>query len=97
MSNQFKKPLLQSLAVLGGVVLFIGIVSSSGASSSGGGFLTFISSIGSLILFVIGMAIGLLFCIGVLIAIFLAAVGMVDPAQASAMYGDLKKKALCRS
>jgi len=92
MNNDFKKPLLQSLAVLGGAILFFGIVSSSSASSTGGGFLTAITSIGSLILFVIGLAVGLMICVGIMIGIFLAAVGMVAPDQASAMYADLKKK-----
>lgn len=93
MNNEFKKPLMQSLAVLGGAIIFFGIVSSSGASSAGGGFLAAITGIGSLILFVIGLSIGLIVCIGILIAIFLAAVGMVNPEQASSMYADLKKNA----
>ena len=89
--NEFRTPLLQSAAVLGGVLVLFGIVSSSGASGSGGGILSIIFGIGNLILFCIGMTIALLFSIAVLIAIFLAAVAMVDSQQAALMYSDLKK------
>lgn len=90
-NNEFKTPLLQSAAILGGVLVLFGIISSSGASSSGGGILGIIFGIGNLILFCIGLTIALLFSIAVLIAIFLAAVAMVDSEQASLMYSDLKK------
>ncbi len=89
--NEFRDPLLQSAAVLCGVLVLFAIVASSGASSSEGGFLAIVFGIGHMILFLIGMGLALLFSIGLLIAIFLAAVAMVDPAQASQMYSDLKK------
>ena len=89
--NEFRGPLMQSAAVLGGVLILFAIVASSGASSSGGGILAIIYGLGNLILFFIGMAIALLFSIVLLIAIFLAAVAMVNPEQASQMYADLKK------
>ncbi len=89
--NEFRTPLIQSAAVLGGVLVLFAIVASSGASSAGGGILAIIYGIGNLILFFIGMGIALLFSIALLIAIFLASVAMVDSEQASKMYSDLKK------
>lgn len=89
-NNQFKTPLLQSAAILGGVILLFNIVSSSGTAHEAGAGSVFLG-IFHLIMFVIGMAVALGFCIAVLIGIFLGAVGMVDPGQAGQMYGDLKK------
>ena len=89
--TEFSTPLIQSAAVLGGVLVLFGIVASSGAGGSEGGILSVIYGIGNLILFGIGMVIALLFSIAVLIAIFLAAVAMVDTELASQMYSDLKK------
>lgn len=89
--SEFKTPLIQSALVLGGVLVLFAILASSGADGSGGGFLAIIFGIGNLILFFIGMAFALLFSIAVLIAVFLAAVAMVDKEQASQMYSDLKK------
>jgi hypothetical protein len=89
--SEFRTPLIQSAAVLGGVLVLFAIVASSEASSAGGGILAIIFGIGNLILFFIGMGIALLFSIALLIAIFLAAVAMVDSEQASKMYSDLKK------
>jgi chromosome segregation ATPase len=90
-NTEFKTPLIQSAAILGGVLVLFGIVASSGASSSESGILTILFGIGNFILFIIGMGIALLFSIALLIAIFLAAVAMVNPEQASQMYSDLKK------
>lgn len=91
--NDFKGPLLQSAAVLAGVVILIVFVASSGDSGSGGGgFGSMLAGIGSLLLYVIGLGASLVFSIAILIAIFLGAVAMVDSAQAAQMYGDLKKK-----
>jgi len=90
-NTQFRTPLIQSAAVLGGVLILFAIIASSSANGSEGGFLSVIFGIGNLILFAIGMVIALLFSIGLLIAIFLAAVAMVNPEQASQMYSDLKK------
>ena len=90
--NEFRGPLMQSAAVLGGVLILFAIVASSEASSAGGGILAIIFGIGNLILFFIGMAIALPISIILLIGIFLAAVAMVNPEQASQMYSDLKKK-----
>lgn len=89
--NEFRGPLLQSAAVLGGVLILFEVVASSGSSSDGGGVLDIIFGIGNLILFFIGLAIALPLSILLLIAIFLAAVAMVNPEQASQMYSDLKK------
>lgn len=89
--SEFRTPLIQSASVLGGVLIIFSIVASSGANDSGSGVLDVIFGIGHLILFVIGMGIALLFSIAILIAIFLAAVAMVNPGQASQMYSDLKK------
>jgi hypothetical protein len=89
--TEFSTPLIQSAAVLGGVLVLFGIVASSGSGGSEGGVLAIIFGIGNLILFGIGMVIALLFSIAILIAIFLAAVAMVDAELASQMYSDLKK------
>jgi len=89
--NEFRTPLIQSAAVLSGVLILFAVIASSGASNSEGGILAIIFGIGNLILFFIGMAIALLISIALLVAIFLAAVSMVDPAQAAQMYSDLKK------
>lgn len=94
--NEFRGPLMQSAAVLGGVLILFAIVASSGAGSTGGGILGVIFGIGNLILFFIGMAIALPLSILLLIAIFLAAVAMVNPEQASQIYSGLKKKFLCK-
>ncbi len=90
--NEFRGPLMQSAAVLGGVLILFAIIASSGSSSSDGGVLGVIFGIGNLILFFIGMAIALPFSILLLIAIFLAVIAMVNPEQASQMYSELKKK-----
>ncbi len=90
-NNEFRGPLFQSAAVLAGVIILAMIAASSGGSSAGGGILAVIVGIGKSILFVIGLAIGLGVSIALLIAIFLAAVAMVSPEQASQIYGDLKK------
>ncbi len=94
--NEFRGPLMQSAAVLGGVLILFAIIASSETSSAGGGILAIIYGIGHLILFFIGMAIALPVSIILLIAIFLAAVAMVNPEQASQMYSDLKKKLLVK-
>lgn len=91
--NDFKGPLMQSAAVIAGVVILIAFVAGSGdGHSGGGGFGAMLAGIGNLLLYIIGLGIALALSIGILIAIFLAAVAMVDSAQASQMYSDLKKK-----
>jgi predicted nucleic acid-binding Zn-ribbon protein len=90
-NSQFRGPLFQSAAVLAGVIILAMIAASSGAGGAGGGILGVIVGIGKTILFGIGLAVGLGFSIALLIAIFLAAVAMVSPEQASQMYSDLKK------
>lgn len=89
--NEFRGPLMQSAAVLAGVLILFAVIASSGTNSSEGGILAIIFGIGHLILFFIGMAIALPISIVLLIAIFLAAVAMANPEQASQMYSDLKK------
>lgn len=90
-NNKFRTPLLQSAAVLGSVIVLALIASSSGSGHESGGFLSVLAGIGNAILFIIGLAIGLSLCIAMLIGIFLAAVGMSSPDQASQMYSHLKK------
>jgi cell shape-determining protein MreC len=89
--SKFRTPLLQSAAVLGGVIVLALIAASSGSGSAGGGFLAILAGIGNSILFIIGLVIGVLISIALLIGVFLAAVGMTSPEQASQMYTDLKK------
>jgi peptidoglycan hydrolase CwlO-like protein len=89
--NKFRTPLLQSAAVLGGVLLLAIIAASSGTGHAGGGFFAVLSGIGNTILFVIGLVVGLILSIAILVGVFLAAVAMVSPEQASQMYSDLKK------
>jgi hypothetical protein len=90
-NNQFRRPLLQSAAILAGVIVLAAIAASSGDSNSGG-FLGVIVGIGQTILFVFGLVVGVGVCIATLIGIFLAAVAMVSPQQASEIYTDLKGK-----
>lgn len=90
--TEFRTPLIQSAAVLGGVLILFGIVASSSSGHSDGGSFGVIFGIGQLILFAIAMVIALGISIAILVGIFLAAVAMVNPGQASKMYGDLKKK-----
>jgi len=90
-NNKFRTPLLQSAAVLGGVIFLALIAASSGAGHEGGGFFSVLAGIGNAILFIIGLAVGLSLCIAVLVGVFLAAVGMESPEQASQMYSQLKK------
>ena len=95
--NDFKGPLIQSAVVLAGVVILIVFVASTGdGSSGGGGFGSMLAGIGKLLLYIIGLGISLAVSIGLLIAIFLGCVAMVDSAQASQIYGDLKKKISAR-
>jgi methyl-accepting chemotaxis protein len=89
--DEFRGPLFQSAAVLAGVIILATIAASSSAGSAGGGILAVLAGIGHTILFVIGLAVGLCVSIALLIGIFLAAVAMVSPEQASQMYQDLKK------
>ncbi len=91
-NDKFRTPLLQSAAVLAGVVALSLIAASSGSGHEGGGFFSVLAGIGNAILFVIGLAISLAICIAILVGIFLAAVGMVSPEQAAQIYSDLKKK-----
>ncbi len=90
-NNEFRGPLLQSAALLVGVVILATIAASAGNGSSSGGFLSIIAGIGNSVLFIIGLTIGLGSSIAILIGIFLAAVAMISPEQASQMYSDLKK------
>lgn len=90
-NNKFRTPLLQSAAVLGGVIFLALIAASSGSGHEGGGFFSVLAGIGNAILFVIGLAVGLSLCIALLVGVFLAAVGMESPEQASKMYSHLKK------
>ncbi|MBU1564471.1 MAG: hypothetical protein KJ630_02445 [Proteobacteria bacterium] len=89
--NEFRRPLLQSAAVLVAVIILATIAASSGSGNTGGGFLAIVAGIGNTVLFAVGLAIGLGVSIALLIGIFLAAVAMVSPQQASEMYSDLKK------
>jgi hypothetical protein len=89
-NKEFRTPLLQSAALLVGVIILAMIAASAG-NSGGGGILAFIAGIGNTILFIVGLAIGLAICIALLVGIFLAAVAMVEPEQAGQMYRDLKK------
>lgn len=88
--SEFRTPLLQSAAVLAGVI-FLATLAASAGSESSGGFLSIIAGIGKIILFIIGLAVGLGTSIILLIGIFLAAVAMVSPEQAKGFYSDLKK------
>lgn len=89
--NQFRRPLLQSAAILAGV-LFLAIIAASSGDGNTGGVLGVIVGLGKSILFVFGLAIGIAVNIAILIGIFLAAVAMVSPEQASGMYCDLKTR-----
>ena len=89
--SDFRKPLIQSAAILGGVFILFALISSSTAGGTGGGILAIISGIGNLILFFIGLAIAIPFSIAVIIAIFLGAVALYSKETSTQMYSDLKK------
>ncbi len=89
--TDLRTPLIQSAAILGGMIVLFTIVASSGSTSAGGGIIAAFVGIGNAIVFVIGMALSLAVSISILVAIFLAAVAMVSPEQAGQMYTDLKK------
>ena len=89
--TDLRTPLIQSAALLGGMIVLFTIVASSGSTSAGGGIIAAFIGIGNAIVFVIGMALSLAVSISILVAIFLAAVAMVSPEQAGQMYTDLKK------
>ena len=89
--TDLRTPLIQSAALLGGMIVLFTIVASSGSTSAGGGITSAFTGLGNAILFVIGMALSLAVSISILVAIFLAAVAMVSPEQASQMYTELKK------
>jgi len=89
--TDLRTPLIQSAALLGGMIVLFTIVASSGSTSAGGGIVAAFTGLGNAIVFVIGMALSLAVSISILVAIFLAAVAMVSPEQASQMYTELKK------
>ncbi len=89
-NKQFTTPLLHSAAVVFLAILF---VVGFGAP---GGVLALLSGIGKIILFALGMVLALGFSIAVLVGVFLAAVAMVDSAQAASLYSSLKKSCTCR-
>ena len=89
-NKEFRTPLLQSAALLVGVI-FLAMIAASAGNSGGGGILAVIAGIANTILFIVGLAIGLAICIALLVGIFLAAVAMVELEQAAQMFRDLKK------
>ena len=89
--SQFRKPLIQSAAILGAVFILFALISSSTTGGTGGGILAIIAGIGNLILFFIGLAIAIPFSIAVIIAIFLGAVALYSKETSTQMYSDLKK------
>lgn len=92
--NQFRRPLLQSAAILAGVI-FLAIIAASSGDANSGGIIGVIVGIGHTILFFFGLIVGVAISIAMLIGIFIAAVAMVSPEQASGIYTDLKTKLAC--
>ena len=86
-NSEFRKPLIQSIAILGAVFILFAFISSSAT----GGAMAIFSGIGNLILFIIGLAIALPFSIAVIIAIFLGAVALYSRETSAQMYSELKK------
>ncbi len=87
-NSQFRKPLIQSAAILCVVIVLFTLISSSNPGAS---ILGFFTGIGNLILLLIGLAIALPLSIAILVAIFLGAVYLQSREKASEMYLDLKK------
>ncbi len=90
-NNTLRTPLLQSTALLGGVVILLAIAASSASTSNNSGVISGFIGIFNAVVFVIGLVLALAVSIAVLIAIFLAAVAMVSPDHARNMYSDIKK------
>ena len=86
-NSEFRKPLIQSAAILFAVLILFAFISSSAA----GGAMAIFSGIGNLVLFLIGLAIALPFSIAVIIAIFLGAVALYSRETSAQMYSELKK------
>lgn len=90
-NNEFKTPLVQSLAVLSLGIVFFAFVVSSGAHGILGSIWAIIVGIFTTVLYLVGLALGITVCIGCLVGIFLVAVAMVNKNLASTMYSDLKE------
>jgi DNA repair exonuclease SbcCD ATPase subunit len=91
-NNEFRKPLIQSAAIIGAIIILIAMLSpSTGSATGGGGVMAIFSGIGNTILFVFGLSFALAFSIFVLVAVFLGAVALNSPESATQMYNDLKK------
>ena len=86
-NSEFRKPLIQSAAILFAVLILFAFISSS----TTGGAMAIFSGIGNLVLFLIGLAIALPFSIAVIIAIFLGAVALYSRETSAQMYSELKK------
>ena len=86
-NSEFRKPLVQSAAILFAVLILFAFISSS----TTGGAMAIFSGIGNLVLFLIGLAIALPFSIAVIIAIFLGAVALYSRETSAQMYSELKK------
>lgn len=82
-TNQFRKPLLQSVALIVLFLIFISFVVSSGADDLGGGLLAVLSGIFHSILLFVGLFVSLLFSLLLLIVLFLAAMALysIDKAK----------------
>ena len=88
--EDFRRPLIQSAAILATVVILAIIAGSSGSGSNGGSVLSIIVGIGKFILFIFGLTLGMGICIALLIGVFLASIALVSPEQAGTMYSNLK-------
>lgn len=86
-NSEFRKPLIQSAAILFAVLILFAFISSS----TTGGAMAIFSGIGNLVLFLIGLAIALPFSIAVIIGIFLGAVALYSRETSAQMYSELKK------
>ncbi|KAB2889833.1 MAG: hypothetical protein F9K32_10950 [Desulfobulbaceae bacterium] len=82
-NNQFRKPLLQSAALLVLFLIFFAFVVTSGADDLGGGVLAVLSGIFRSILLFIGLIVSILVSLVLLVGLFLAATALysIDKAR----------------
>lgn len=91
-NNQFRMPLFQSGALLLGIIFIIAMMPSGDHMSVGGVIGSFITGFFQLVLFALSLLISVAVCIAVLIGIFISAVALYSPEQASSIYSATKER-----
>lgn len=93
-NNEFRTPLMQSGALLVAIVFVISLVPSGDGMSVGSVIGALVSGIFKFILFALALAIAVAVSIAALIGIFIAAIALQSPEQASDIYTETKVRIL---